>query len=169
MCQQVLPMTELHGLSSSRPFVQQGSVGHWHAGDVTNHGLVVEERLQATLRDFGLVGCILSYPDNGTGTVSRAAWFRTGGQQHKSWGRRRRGSGQWNALCDSLVMEICRKSKNHLASHERRSQGLWLKAASLNYSLLVTSGGPWGASPAGTHQPEFSSRLRWMGGGTEQL
>lgn len=131
-------MTELHGLSSSRPFVQQGSVGHWHAGDVTNHGLVVEERLQATLRDFGLVGCVLSYPDNGTGTVSRAAWFRTRGQQHKSRGRRRRGSGQWNALCDFLMLEICRKSKNHLASHEWRSQGLWLKAASLNYSNFIS-------------------------------
>lgn len=131
-------MTELHGLSSSCPFVQQGSVGHWHAGDVTNHGLVVEERLQATLRDFGLVGCVLSYPDNGTGTVSRAAWFRTRGQQHKSRGRRRRGSGQWNALCDFLMLEICRKSKNHLASHEWRSQGLWLKAASLNYSNFIS-------------------------------
>lgn len=59
-------MAELHGLGSGRPFVQQGSVGHRHAGDVTNHGLVVKERLQATLGDFGLVGRVLGYPGNRT-------------------------------------------------------------------------------------------------------
>lgn len=41
-------------------------------------------------------------------------------------------------LCDSLVLEICRKSKSHLASHQPKSQGLWLKAASLNYSNFIS-------------------------------
>lgn len=68
----IVPVAELHGLGSSRPFIQQGSVRHRHACDVTNHGLVVEEGLQATLRNFRLVGCVLSYPDNRTGTVSPA-------------------------------------------------------------------------------------------------
>lgn len=132
-------MTELHGLRSRRPFVQQGSVGHWHAGDVTNHGLVVKERLQATLRDFGLIGRVLSYPDNGTETVRRGAWFWTGRQQHKSWGCRRRGLGTVECfVCDFLVLEICRRSKESFGLTWARVTGFILKAAaSLNDSNFI--------------------------------
>merc|ERR1719419_681321 len=58
----VLSVAELHGLSGGRSLIKQGGIGHRQASDVTDHGLVVEERLQATLRDLGLVGCILSHP-----------------------------------------------------------------------------------------------------------
>lgn len=64
-----IPVAELHGLSSSRPLVEQGGVGHRHACDVTDHGLVIEERLQATLGDLRLVGCVLSHPEGRTDTM----------------------------------------------------------------------------------------------------
>lgn len=60
------PVAELHGLGGGRSLVQQGGVGHRQARDVTDHGLVVEERLQATLGDFRLVGCVLSHPERKT-------------------------------------------------------------------------------------------------------
>lgn len=57
-------MAELHGLSSSRSFIQQRSVGHRHACDVTDHGLIIEKRLQATLGDLRLVRRVLSHPED---------------------------------------------------------------------------------------------------------
>lgn len=64
-----LPVAELHGLGGSCSLIQQGGIGHGHACDVTDHGLVVEERLQATLGHFRLVGRVLSHPENKTGTM----------------------------------------------------------------------------------------------------
>lgn len=59
-------MTELHGLSSSSSLIKQRGVSHRHACDVTDHGLVVEKRLQATLSDLRLVRGVLSDPVNKT-------------------------------------------------------------------------------------------------------
>lgn len=64
-----IPVAQLHCLSCSRSLVQQGCVGNGHACDVTDHGLVVEERLQATLGNFRLVGCVLSHPEDKRGTT----------------------------------------------------------------------------------------------------
>ena len=55
-------MAELHGLSGGCALVQQRGVGHRHACDVTDHGLVVQQGLQPTLGDLGLVGRVLGYP-----------------------------------------------------------------------------------------------------------
>ena len=68
---QKIPVTELHGLSSGRSFIEQGGVGDRQACDVTDHGLVVEERLQATLGDLGLVGRVLSHPENKGDTMTQ--------------------------------------------------------------------------------------------------
>ena len=44
-----------HGLGCRRGFVQHGSIGHGHAGEVAYHGLKIDQRFHATLADFGLV------------------------------------------------------------------------------------------------------------------
>lgn len=66
-----VPVAELHGLGGSRSLVQQGGVGHRHASEVTDHGLVIKERLQATLRDLGLVGGVLSHPEDKKGDADQ--------------------------------------------------------------------------------------------------
>lgn len=43
-----------HGLSSSSTLVEKRSVGNVETGEVGDHRLEVEERLEATLRDLGL-------------------------------------------------------------------------------------------------------------------
>lgn len=79
-----VPVAELHGLGGSRSLVQQGGVGHRHASEVTDHGLVIKERLQATLRDLGLVGGVLSHPEDKKGDANQTkAHVRTRGQQRK--------------------------------------------------------------------------------------
>lgn len=65
-----IPVAELHGLGSRRSLVEQGGVGDGQARDVTDHGLVVEERLQATLSDLRLVRRVLSDPENETHTIN---------------------------------------------------------------------------------------------------
>ncbi|CRE28185.1 Uncharacterised protein [Bordetella pertussis] len=44
-----------HGLGRGGAFIQQRGVGDVQAGQVGDHGLVIEQRLQAALRDFGLI------------------------------------------------------------------------------------------------------------------
>lgn len=51
-----------HGLGSSSAFVQKRSVGDGHAGEIGDHGLVVEERLETALGNLGLVGGVLGVP-----------------------------------------------------------------------------------------------------------
>ena len=48
-------VAEAHGLGSRGAFIEQGGVGHLHAGELRDHGLPVEERLHAALGDLGLV------------------------------------------------------------------------------------------------------------------
>ena len=52
----------VHGLGGGGALIEQGGIGDGQAGEVAHHGLEVEQRLQAPLRDFGLVGRILSIP-----------------------------------------------------------------------------------------------------------
>ena len=43
-------------------FVQQGSVGDLHAGQVHDHGLEIQQRFQTTLRDLSLIRCVGGVP-----------------------------------------------------------------------------------------------------------
>ena len=45
-----------HRLGSAGGTVVHAGVGHVHAGQLGNHGLKLEDRLQRALRDLGLVG-----------------------------------------------------------------------------------------------------------------
>ncbi|MCY1517305.1 hypothetical protein D9M68_519800 [compost metagenome] len=51
-----------HGFSCGGRFVEQRGVGDVEAGQVADHGLVVEQRLEAALADFRLVGRIGRVP-----------------------------------------------------------------------------------------------------------
>lgn len=53
---------ERGGLGSGGAFVEKGGIGDFHAGQLEDHGLIVEEGLETTLRDFGLVGGIRGVP-----------------------------------------------------------------------------------------------------------
>lgn len=77
-----VPVAELHGLCRCGSFVQQGGVRHGHARDVTDHGLIIEERLQTTLGDLGLVRRVLGHPEDKTRNESdERVW--THGQRDK--------------------------------------------------------------------------------------
>lgn len=86
-----IPVAELHGLGSGCSFIQKRGIGYGQARDVADHGLVVEERLQATLRDLWLVGCILSHPEYKRDTLNA---------QHNGGGIGGTKEEQWNVLCD---------------------------------------------------------------------
>jgi hypothetical protein len=51
-----------HSLGSSGTLVKKRGVGDGHSGEVGDHGLVVEERLETTLGNLGLVGGVLGVP-----------------------------------------------------------------------------------------------------------
>ena len=51
-----------HGLCCSRAFVEQGCVGHFHAREVHDHGLEVEQRFKAALGDFRLIRRVSRVP-----------------------------------------------------------------------------------------------------------
>merc|ERR1711937_1020216 len=51
-----------HGLSRGGSLVQQGGVGERKSSEVGDHGLEVQQRLQSSLRDLGLVWGVLSIP-----------------------------------------------------------------------------------------------------------
>jgi hypothetical protein len=51
-----------HRLGGSRGLVEHGGVGNRHAGEVAHHGLEVDQRLHAALRNFGLVGRVGRVP-----------------------------------------------------------------------------------------------------------
>lgn len=100
-------MAELHGLGGSCSLVQQGGVGHGHASDVTDHGLVVEERLQATLGDFRLVGRVLSHPEK----QDRHNESRAGPEDNSAQWVALKGPG-WDRLrdyADPLLEGFCRR------------------------------------------------------------
>src|SRR3546814_2099946 len=55
----LFPYTTLfrsHRFGRGRRLVEHRGVRHRHAGQVHDHGLVVEQRLEPALADFGLVG-----------------------------------------------------------------------------------------------------------------
>ena len=51
-----------HGLGRGGGLVQHAGVGHGHARQVADHGLEVDQRLHAALRDLGLVGRVGRVP-----------------------------------------------------------------------------------------------------------
>ena len=51
-----------HRLRGGRALVQEGRVGNVHAGQIGHHRLKVEQRLEAALRDLGLVRRVLRVP-----------------------------------------------------------------------------------------------------------
>ena len=51
-----------HGFGCGRRFVEQGGVGRFHARQVANHGLEVQQAFEPALRDFGLVRRIRRVP-----------------------------------------------------------------------------------------------------------
>ena len=53
---------ERGGFGSGGAFVEKGGIGDFHAGQLEDHGLIVEEGFETTLRDFGLVGGIRGVP-----------------------------------------------------------------------------------------------------------
>ncbi len=58
----VLALAHGHGFGRRRAFVEHGGVGHFHAGQIHDHLLEVEQRFQPALGDFGLVGGISGVP-----------------------------------------------------------------------------------------------------------
>ena len=51
-----------HRFGSRRGFIEHGSVGDFHAGEVADHGLENEQRFETSLRDFGLIGRVRRVP-----------------------------------------------------------------------------------------------------------
>ena len=51
-----------HGFGCSSPFIQQRSIGQGKAGQVTDHGLEIQQTLQSALGYFSLVGGVLGIP-----------------------------------------------------------------------------------------------------------
>lgn len=51
-----------HGLGSGGGLVEQGGIGNIHAGQVGDHGLVVEQRLEPALGNLWLVRGVLGVP-----------------------------------------------------------------------------------------------------------
>ena len=47
-------MAHGHGFGRGSGLVQYRSVGEFHSGQIADHGLEIEQRLEAPLRDFGL-------------------------------------------------------------------------------------------------------------------
>lgn len=60
-----------HGLCSSRPFIEEGRVGHGQACEVRDHGLEIQQTLQSSLRDLRLIGGVLSVPSRVLHDVSQ--------------------------------------------------------------------------------------------------
>jgi hypothetical protein len=59
-----------HSLDGRGALIEHGRIRCGHAGQVGNHGLEVDERLKATLRDFGLVWRVRRVP---TGVLEHVA------------------------------------------------------------------------------------------------
>ena len=56
------PATHGHGLGRGGRFVEQGRIRQVHAGEVGHHRLEVEERLESTLGDLGLIRRVRGVP-----------------------------------------------------------------------------------------------------------
>ena len=77
-----------HGFSSSGSFIQQRSGGHVQAGQIQRHLLEVEQRFQATLRNFWLIRRIRSVPARVFQHVAQDnRWQLHGGVAHANVGR----------------------------------------------------------------------------------
>ena len=55
-------VTKRHRLGGSGGLVEQGGVGNLHPGEVANHRLEIEKRLETALRDLGLIGGVGRIP-----------------------------------------------------------------------------------------------------------
>ena len=51
-----------HGFGCGRAFIKQGSIGQRKASQITDHGLEIQQTFQTALRNFSLVGRVLSIP-----------------------------------------------------------------------------------------------------------
>ena len=51
-----------HGFSGCGGFIKHGRIGDRHAGQVADHGLEIDQRLHAALRNLGLVGRVGGIP-----------------------------------------------------------------------------------------------------------
>ena len=61
-CPSVLPEAKSQCLCGGGPLVEEGGVGNVEPREVADHGLVVEEALEAALRDLRLVRRVLRRP-----------------------------------------------------------------------------------------------------------
>ena len=55
-------LTKRHGLCGGSGFVKKGGIGNLHPGQVANHRLEIQERLEATLSDLSLIGRVSGIP-----------------------------------------------------------------------------------------------------------
>ena len=55
-------VTKRHRLGGSGGLVEQGGVGNLHPGEVANHRLEIQKRLETALRDLGLIGRVGGIP-----------------------------------------------------------------------------------------------------------
>ena len=60
-----------HGLCGCGGFIQQGCVGNFHPGEIANHGLKIQESLQPTLGNLGLVRRVLGVPTRVLQNISK--------------------------------------------------------------------------------------------------
>jgi hypothetical protein len=72
------PAHQQHRLDHRRGLVQQRGVGHRQPGEVGDHGLEVQQRLQAPLGDLGLVGGVGGVPARGLQHVAQDDRGRVG-------------------------------------------------------------------------------------------
>jgi hypothetical protein len=55
-------LRQRHGLGSGCGFVEHGGIGHRQRGQVTDHGLEIDQRLHAALADLRLIGRVGGVP-----------------------------------------------------------------------------------------------------------
>ena len=56
------PLGHRHGFGGGGCLVQKAGVGHRQAGQIADHGLIIQQSLEPALRDFGLIGGIGGIP-----------------------------------------------------------------------------------------------------------
>jgi len=71
-----LALGQGHGLCSRGGFIEHGGIGHGHGGQITDHGLKVQQGFHAALADFGLVWGVRGVP---SGVFQNIAQDHAGG------------------------------------------------------------------------------------------